>query len=212
MKHFGINSAPHRRMSGRSFLLALPLPFLSFFLYLSSSPSSSPFSFFAFSRRHLPPSAHLQGTNIWETQFEHFSTTKKRQTMLEKRGDKHAPSWCWTNMSRSLQFTNGPATFSTHRCGNSRTNLIAPMAAVVVSGFVCLSCFSLYYCLTDLLLEGCGPLKWQEKDGMLLKDKNKGISLHHLRLSLEDEINTGPSWWSSSFINIFWPERATRTG
>lgn len=90
-------------------------------------------------------------------------------------------------MSRSFQFTNGPATFSAHRCGNSRTNLIAPVAAVVVSGFVCLSCLSLYYCLTDSLLEGCSPLKWQEKDGVLLKDKNKGIN--HQMLSLEGEIN-----------------------
>lgn len=57
----------------------------SFSLYLSSSSSSSPFP-----RRHLPPSAHLQGTNIWEMQFEHFGAAKKRQTMLEKRGDKHA--------------------------------------------------------------------------------------------------------------------------
>lgn len=75
-------------MSGRSLLRAGSLLILPFFLYLSSSSSPLPFSLF--SRRHLPTSAHLQGTNIWEMQFEHFSATKERQTMLEKRGDKHA--------------------------------------------------------------------------------------------------------------------------
>lgn len=76
-------------MSGRALLRAGSLfSFCLFFLYLSSSSSPLPFSLF--SRRHLPTSAHLQGTNIWEMQFEHFSATKERQTMLEKRGDKHA--------------------------------------------------------------------------------------------------------------------------
>lgn len=72
-------------------------------------------------------------------------------------------SWCWTNMSRCLQFTNGPAMFSTHRCGNPRTNWMAPVADVV-SGFVC-SPSSSPYCLADLVLEGRVLLKWQQRDG-----------------------------------------------
>lgn len=146
MKHFGINSA-RRKTSGRSrfarsLFSARRSPcffFIHFYfllLYLPSSPGSSlhaPFSLFFFflllSRRHLPTSGNLQGTNIWEMQFEHLSATKERQTMLEKtRGINTPPTWCWTNMSRCLQFTDGPATASgAHRCGNSRTNLIAPV-------------------------------------------------------------------------------------
>lgn len=140
---------------------------LSFFQCLILSPSL--FFFFLFSlfpsdtcrRAHTPPgNQHLRNA-IWAFQCHKEKTNNAGK---KNEGINTLPSWCWTNMSRSLQFTNGPATFSAHRCGNSRTNLIAPVAAVVVSGFVCLSCLSLYYCLTDSLLEGCAPLKWQERE------------------------------------------------
>lgn len=85
MKHLGTNSSLHQKTSGRSLSLSV------FFFPFMFLPVPLPLPFpFRFSRRHLPPSAHLQGTNIWEMQFEHFSATKRRQTMLEKRGDKHA--------------------------------------------------------------------------------------------------------------------------
>lgn len=128
-------------ISFRAFSLLCPSLCLFFYSFLFSSSLSSfqsrllsPRAFLAFfflllSRRHLPTSGNLQGTNIWEMQFEHLSATKERQTMLEKtRGINTPPTWCWTNMSRCLQFTDGPATASgAHRCGNSRTNLIAPV-------------------------------------------------------------------------------------
>lgn len=141
---------------------------LSFFQCLILSPSL--FFFFpllAFSLRHLPTSAHTSREPTSEKCNLSISVPQRKDKQCWKKkneGINTLPSWCWTNMSRSLQFTNGPATFSAHRCGNSRTNLIAPVAAVVVSGFVCLSCLSLYYCLTDSLLEGCAPLKWQERE------------------------------------------------
>lgn len=96
-----------------------------------------------------------------------------------------------------------PAAFGAHRCGNSRTNLIAPAAAVVVSGFVCLSCSSLHYCLTDSFLEECGPLKMTGEGWVLLNYENERISLHQT-LSLAEEINKRgrrvhrPSCWNSS--------------
>lgn len=140
--------------------------FFFFSLYLSSSASSSPLPFFSrffpqtpADERTPPGNQHLRNA-IWAFQRHKEKTNNAGKT----RGINTLPSWCWTNMSRSLQFTNGPATFGAHRCGNSRTNLIAPVAAVVVFGFVCLSCLSLY-CLTDSLLEGCAPLKWQRRDG-----------------------------------------------
>lgn len=166
--YMALNSAPHRRMSGRLSLARAPLFSCSLFssslssfqsLFLSPSPfrvsSQTPAD-----ERTPPGNQHLRNA-IWAFQCHKEKTNNAGKT----RGINTLPSWCWTNMSRSLQFTNGPATFSAHRCGNSRTNLIAPVAAVVVSGFVCLSCSSLYYCLTDSFLEGCGPLKWQERDG-----------------------------------------------
>ena len=148
----------------RSSLLFLPFFFLFIFLPV---PLPLPFPFF-FSRffpqtpadkRTPPGNQHLRNA-IWAFQRHKEKTNNAGKT----RGINTLPSWCWTNMSRSLQFTNGPATFGAHRCGNSRTNLIAPVAAVVVFGFVCLSCLSLY-CLTDSLLEGCAPLNWQRRDG-----------------------------------------------
>lgn len=65
-------------------LLPPPPPPLPFFIFL---PAPLPLALFLY--RHLPMSAHLRGTDIWEMQFEHFSGTKGRQTMLEKWGDKH---------------------------------------------------------------------------------------------------------------------------
>lgn len=86
MKRSSINS--DCGMSGRSLFLhklsLFQLPVFSFFIFLPVPVPLAPVLY-----RHLPMSAHLQGTNIWETQFEHFSGTKGRQTMLEKWGDKH---------------------------------------------------------------------------------------------------------------------------
>lgn len=132
--------------------------FCLFFLYLSSSPSSS----LRFFRRHLPPSAHLQGTNIWEMQFEHFSATKKRQTMLEKRGDKHVAE---------LMLDKHVAFFSNSQMALLRSELagveiqgqtwLCPWLLLLFLGlFAC--CVCLYYCS---FLEGYGPLKWQERNG-----------------------------------------------
>lgn len=84
MKHFSINS--ECGMSGRS-LLSLSSNCLFFSSSLSFFQSRLLSRWFLY--RHLPMSAHLQGSNIWEMQFEHFSGTKGRQTMLEKWGDKH---------------------------------------------------------------------------------------------------------------------------
>lgn len=183
MKHFGINSA-RRKTSGRSrFARSLfsahrsPCFFYSFLF--SSSLSSfqsrllSPraflaFFFFLLSRRHLPTSGNLQGTNIWEMQFEHLSATKERQTMLEKtRGINTPPTWCWTNMSHCLQFTDGPATASgAHRCGNSRTNLIAPMVPFFFSGLF-LGLFARRVCPTVV---------WQIRSFRDVSFKNDGMA------------------------------------
>lgn len=62
--------------------------FVCFFPLNSLSSFQSRFLPRRFLYRHLPMSAHLRGTNIWEMQFEHFGGTKGRQTMLEKWGDK----------------------------------------------------------------------------------------------------------------------------
>lgn len=86
MKRFSINSGS--RMSGRS-LFAQTLSFPTAVFSSSLSFFQSLFLTALFLYRHLPMSTHLQGTNIWEMQFEHFSGTKGRQTMLEKWGDKH---------------------------------------------------------------------------------------------------------------------------
>lgn len=88
---------------------------------------------------------------------------RKDKQCWKNEGINTLLSWCWTNMSRCLQFTNGPAMFSAHRCGNSRTSGMAPVAHVV-SGFVC-SPSSSPYCLADLVLEGRVLLKWQRRDG-----------------------------------------------
>lgn len=89
MKRFSINSGC--RMSGRSLFTQTPsfptAVFFVFFFFFIFLPVPLPLALFLY--RHLPMSAHLQGTNIWEMQFEHFSGTKGRQTMLEKWGDKH---------------------------------------------------------------------------------------------------------------------------
>lgn len=201
MKHFGINSAPHWRMSGRSFSLALSLLCLSFFLHLSSSPSSLPF--FAFSRRHLPTSAHLQGTNIWEMQFEHFSATKKRQTMLEKRGDKHAAELMLDKHVAFSPIHKWPCHVQRSQVWKFKDKLDC------ARGRCCCFWVCLLVVLVSLLLFdrfapwGMRSFKMTGEGWVLLKDENKGISLHQM-LSLEEEISKQrsrvhrPSCWSSS--------------
>lgn len=159
MKHFGINSAPHWSMSGRSLLLVLALLFFFCHFFPSSFfPVPLPLPFLSAFPADTCRQAHTSREPTSEKCNLSISAPQRKDKQCWKNeGINTLPSWCWTNMSRSLQFTNGPATFNAHRCGNSRTNLIASVAAVVVSGFVCLSCLSLYYCLTDSLLEGCGP-------------------------------------------------------
>lgn len=90
-------------------------------------------------------------------------------------GINTSPRRCWTNMSRRHQFTNGPAMFGAHRCGNPRTNRMAPVADVV-PGFVC-SPSSSPYCLADLVLEGRVLLKWQQRDENKRKDSPSNVEL-----------------------------------
>lgn len=184
----------------RSLSLSLSLLFLSFFsLSFFQSLFLSP-SFLAFPTDTCRQAHTSREPTSEKCNLSISAPQRKDKQCWKNEGINTLPTWCWTNMSRCLQFANGPATFSAHRCGNSRTNLIAPVAAVVVSGFVCLPCLSLY-CLTDSLLEGCAPLKWQERDGCSYKARTRGISLHQM-LSLEEKISKRrsqvdrPSCWS----------------
>lgn len=112
-----------------------------------------------------------------------------------------------------------PAAFGAHRCGNSRTNLIAPAAAVVVSGFVCLSCSSLHYCLTDSFLEECGPLKTTGEGWVLLNYENERISSNvelsggnqQARTSCpQAELLKQQLRGIECIVNTLWPEKAAR--
>lgn len=163
MKHFSINSELHWRMSGRSLLLARSLLFLPVFFIFLPVPHPLPF-LFRFSRRHLPTSAHLRGTNIWEMQFEHFSATKKRQTMLEKRGDKHAAELMLDKHVAFSPIHKWPCYVQRSQVWKFKDKLDC------ARGRCCCFWVCLLVVLVSLLLfdrsppQGCGPLRWQEKD------------------------------------------------
>lgn len=156
-------------------LFSLPL-----FIFLPVS-LPLPFPFSLFSLRHLPPSAHLQGTNIWEMQFEHFSATKKRQTMLEKRGDKHAAE---------LMLDKHVAFPPIHKWPCH----VHALTGVEIQGqtwlrpwllLLFLGLFACRACLCTIVWQICSlkdaALK-NHRRGMaaLKKDGNEGISLHQL--------------------------------
>jgi len=177
MKHFGINSNPHRRMSGRSLLLVLHLLFLPV-------PLPLPFPF-RFSRRHLPRSAHLQGTNIWEMQFEHFSATKKRQTMLEKRGDKHAAELMLDKHVAFPPIHKWPCHVQRSQVWKFKDKLDCACGRCCCCFGVCL----LVVLIVLLLFDRFTPwamrcFKMTGEEWVLLKDENKGISFLQT-LSLE---------------------------
>lgn len=91
MKHLGINSAPRWEMSGRS----LSSLWVSFF----------PLSFF-------PIDTCRQAQTSRETTSEKCNLSisasqRKDKQCWKNEGINMLPSWWWTNMSHSLQFTNG---------------------------------------------------------------------------------------------------------
>lgn len=190
---------------------------LSSSLYLSSSPSS--FFFFAFPADTCRQAHTSREPTSEKCNLSISAPQRKDKQCWKNEGINTLPSWCWTNMSRSLQFTNGPATFGAHRCGNSRTNLIAPAAAVVVSGFVCLSCFVSLLLFDRFAPSGMRSSKMTGEGWVLLKDENKGISLHQT-LSLEERISNQVHSellkqelrGIEGFINASWPERAAAEG
>lgn len=166
---------------------------LSFFQSLFLSPSS-----FRFSRRHLPPSAHLQGTNIWEMQFEHFSTTKKWQTMLEKRGDKHVAELMLDKHVAFPPIHKWPCYVQRSQVWKFKDKLDCACG--------CCCCFWVCLLVVFVSLPLFTPWRiWSFKmtgEGWMLLKENKGISLHQI-LSLEEEISKQgsqvhrPSCWSS---------------
>lgn len=196
-RHKFISASENEWESSLSLSFRLFFP-LCFFQCLFLSPSLSAFPADTCRQAHTSREPTSEKCNLSIS-----APQREDKQCWKNEGINMLPSWCWTNMSRSLQFRNGPAAFGAHRCGNSRTNLIAPAAAVVVSEFVCLSCLSLHYCLTDSFLEECGPLKMTGEGWVLLNYENERISLHQM-LSLAEEIKKQghrvhrPSCWNSS--------------
>lgn len=152
MKHLGLNS--HLGTSGRSLffsvLIFLPVPL----------PLPFPDTCRCRRRRRRRACTSREPTSE-KCNLSISSATKKRQTMLERRGDKHDAGQ--TRRVR-LQFSQ-MATFGAHRCGKFKDELDGATTTVVAPGFVCLSRSSLCYCSTDSLLEECGPFKTDRRRG-----------------------------------------------
>lgn len=149
----GINSTARQKMRGRS--LALTLPFLSSYRLSLSFFQSLFFSPFLF-----PTDTCRQAHTSREPASEKCNLSipapqRKDKQCWKYDGVNTLPSRCWTNMLRFPSNSQRPCHVRCSQvwkfkdildcaCGRSRC----------FWGIVCLSCLSLYYCLTDSLLEG----------------------------------------------------------
>ncbi len=192
----------------RSLFSSLSVSFLFIFLPV---PLPLPI-LFRFSRRHLPTSAHLQGTNIWEMQFEHFSATKRRQTMLEKRGDKHTAELMLDKHVAFPPIHKWPCHVRHSQVWKFKDKLDC------ARGRCCCFWVCLLVVLVSLLLFdrfapwGIRGFKMTGEGWVLLKDENEGISLHQTlslgKISKQKSWVNRPRCWSSSILG----KNVTKTG
>lgn len=212
MKRCSINAAL-QWVSGR--YLSPPCS-SSLSLSVSQSLFLSPF-LWLFPRRHLPPkrappgNQHLRNA-IWAFQRHKEKTNNAgKKTPQKTRVDKHAASWCWTNMSPFLPIHKRPCHARRSQLWKFKDKL------VVVSGFVCSSCSSLHYCLTDFAPWGTrsynmagtrwGAFKKRWEKGKQEEEDGRQES----RLQAES-LKQQQLGGMEHFINASWPERASPSG